>query len=514
MGEVALIGAGTGPADLLTVRARERLRTAGVLIYDSRRVEDCLQYVPADCEIHYLGRGDDFLNRVTNAPAEMLVHAARRGRAVVRLYEGDPLLLQPGFSEAAELEKYGIRYELIPGVSDLTAVPAYLGCALQEPDSVNGTHLFSGSSRTLKNLYYSALSNPGETLMFQNAVTDLPDLVAGLLRGGLSPDTPAAVVTAATLPQQRAVYGRLGNIAERTVQNNLPAASSLLIGAQLKPNRRLSWWPPKGVLSGKTVAVVYARPQTQKRNLLAEGIRTMGGRPLRIDLLKVERRSGFEEELEKVLGLPRPGKLWILMTSVNAVRAFGDALCRLQTDRRSLHNVRFAAAHKKIADALRTVGFAADLIPAQNSPRALTDELLQAVHKTDRILQIRGSRRYGSVAFNLQTAGLSYMDIQAYATTVDGSAFEGLLQKADYLVFTSISGVLFFVKALRDAGLTPAAVREASVQLFARGGVTARSIKKYDLPLAVEAGAAGDMELLENLVDYARREPNHDSRSN
>lgn len=517
LGQVTLIGAGPGRADLITLRGRDKLNSADVIIYDSHKMESVLALASPDSERLYLGPDpNDFMRRPTETPVDALLREVRLGRSIARLYEGDPLFSQPGFFEAMKLEEFGARYEIVPGVTELTSIPAYMGFALQPSDRQDGLHVFTGKPKNIQNLDLSFSAGKNETLIFYQAMIALPDIVAELTRAGVLPDTPATVVSHSTLPDQRSIYGTVSNIAQLAVRENMPADATLIVGAPVQPNRRLSWWPPVGALSGKSVALVFSRPASVDRNLLLEGVETLGGRAIAIDLLKTKMDGRFSEAIDRVMNEmlnPATGftnrRTWIVLTSVHGVRVLRDSLSRIAADLRKLNHTRFAAFNQIVASELAAIGFVADYVPERQSPEMMGRGLNNLLRAEDQVVIIRGSRSVADLSAELRIPGVNVLDIAAYQTMPElpnRESLQRILYLTDYMIFYSTGGVLCFLDALRKAGLSTDDVWRNNLKLFAKGRATALTIDKHGLPLANEDGSLDVIDLLSSMADHARRE--------
>lgn len=517
MGEAFLVGAGSGRVDFLTVRATEVLAQAEAVVYRDRQLMEIVNLAGDDCRQIYLGPGeDDFLKRPDQTPLQAMLAELRAGRTVVRLYSGDPLFQQPGFDEAMQLEKYGVRYEIVPGITEMTTAPAFMGAALHWPHCDGGLHIFSGKAKGLKKYYYASLAAAGETLVFRQAVTYLPDIVAALLRSGVPTDMPAAVVDEASLASQRVIYGTVSNIANRVVKENFPPEASLFVGQQFSPNRHLSWWPPKGALSGKMVTLFFTRPKNMKRHPLVEGIETLGGMVRSLNLLKTYNEGYLAKSTDSVLGGmieslddKGSGRLWIVLTTVNGVQTLANSFRRLRLDLRKLDALRFAVSSAEVGKALSKIGFTADYIPARRNIEELGKGLLDLLGRKDRVVLLRGSRKATALAMLLQTHEVNFTDLLAYETVPElpqRPYLSDLLQTTDYAVFTSPGAVVFFLEALQKAGLSVTDVQASNLRFFAKGNTTARMIQRHHLPLANSEQPREYLDLLSAMADYARKE--------
>lgn len=240
-GKVYLVGAGPGDPGLLTVRGLELLRTAPVLVYDQLVSGAILAESAAVIKI-YVGKesgkhciAQDEINRV-------LIDYAREGYDVVRLKGGDPFVFGRGGEEAAALAVAGLAFEIVPGVSSAIAVPAYAGIPLTQRHYASSFAVVTGHpARDAKSTAdWVKLASVVDTLVILMGIRNLPHIVAEMLRGGVSPETPVAVIRWGTTDAQESVIGRLDNIAERAARLESPAV--IVVGKVVELSEQLRWF--------------------------------------------------------------------------------------------------------------------------------------------------------------------------------------------------------------------------------------------------------------------------------
>ena len=213
---VAIVGAGPGDPGLVTVRALELVRAAEVLVYD-RLVSPALVAQAA---------GAARIARETltqDAVNEVLVHHARRGRAVVRLKGGDPFVFGRGGEEVQALADAGVPYEVVPGVSTLTAIPGLAGIPLTHRGVAAQVTVLTGTSSDDEHLDYARLASTPGTLVIFMGLRRLEQLADSLILAGRPVDEPAAVVSRMSLPDARVVVGTLATIAAFARELKSPA---------------------------------------------------------------------------------------------------------------------------------------------------------------------------------------------------------------------------------------------------------------------------------------------------
>ena len=214
-GHVYLVGAGPGDAGLITVRGVEVLREAQVVLYDRLVNPALLAYAPQDAISEYVGKdlGSPSAPR-QEAIHERLIEFARQGKTVVRLKGGDPFVFGRGGEEALALSEAGIPFTVVPGVTSAIAAPAYAGIPVTHRGVANAVAVFAGhvgANGGLEESHWLAAALI-PTAVFLMGVERLPLIVENLIRHGRSPETPVAIVSQGTLPDQKVVVGTLESI--------------------------------------------------------------------------------------------------------------------------------------------------------------------------------------------------------------------------------------------------------------------------------------------------------------
>jgi len=218
-GKVYLVGAGPGDPGLLTVRGKELLEKAEVVIYDYLANEEFLKYAPTAAERIYVGKkgGDHTLSQ--DGINALLVEKGT-DKMVVRLKGGDPFVFGRGGEEAQVLVANGIPFEVVPGISAAVAVPAYAGIPLSHRDLTASIAFITGHERADKDgqdskIDWAKLATGAGTLVFFMGVKNLPEICRNLSQNGRATDTPVAVIRWGTTPMQQTVAGTLADIAQR-----------------------------------------------------------------------------------------------------------------------------------------------------------------------------------------------------------------------------------------------------------------------------------------------------------
>jgi uroporphyrin-III C-methyltransferase len=233
-GSVVLVGGGPGDPGLLTVAGLGAIRTADVIVCDRLAPLAALEHARADAEIIDVGkipRGESTPQARINA---LLIEQARRGRRVVRFKGGDSFVFGRGGEEWQACTAAGIAVEVIPGVSSAIAGPALAGIPLTHRQLTQGFTVVSGHvppGDPGSTLDWAALARANTTLVVMMGMATLGAIAGELISQGLDPNTPAATVTDAGLPSQRAVRGNVSTIAGLVTEGGLKAPAITVIGA-------------------------------------------------------------------------------------------------------------------------------------------------------------------------------------------------------------------------------------------------------------------------------------------
>jgi len=248
---VTLVGAGPGDAELLTIKAAKALRGADLVLYDHLVGKDVLDLLPRSADRIYVGKQSGQHTLEQEAIIDLLVRLAKSGRPVLRLKGGDPYVFGRGGEEVEALAAHGIPFVVIPGISAAQGAAACAGIPLTHRDHaatlVFATgHLRSHGDDRVVDLDWPALARPRQTVVIYMGVGALPIICAQLIRHGMRPDTPAAVVERATQPQQRTIAGTLETLPTLALVHAIKPPALIMVGSVVALHDRLgvSTTPP------------------------------------------------------------------------------------------------------------------------------------------------------------------------------------------------------------------------------------------------------------------------------
>jgi uroporphyrinogen III methyltransferase/synthase len=244
-GKVYLVGAGPGDPGLMTVKGLNCLRHADVVIYDRLVDESLLNEARPEAQKIYVGKADRLHILEQDSINQLLLEKAREGKVVVRLKGGDPFVLGRGGEEAGILTKHGIPFEVVPGVTSASAVPAYAGIPITHRGVASSFAVITGHKASNKGeprISWDKLATGVDTLVILMGMRNLPKIVDELTRHGRSPSTPVAVITQGTTSRQRCLVGTLQDIVDKVGKENLQPPSVVIVGEVVQFRETLRWF--------------------------------------------------------------------------------------------------------------------------------------------------------------------------------------------------------------------------------------------------------------------------------
>jgi uroporphyrin-III C-methyltransferase/precorrin-2 dehydrogenase/sirohydrochlorin ferrochelatase len=229
-GKVWLVGAGPGDPELLTVRAHKILQTASVVAYDELVSPAILALAPPNAERIAVGRRANGCRHHEARIHPLVVIRALEGKDVVRLKGGDPFVFGRGGEEAAELVEARIPFEVVPGISAALGAAARIGIPLTHRDCASSVTLATAHAARDGDVDLGDHVPGGGTVVFYMGLSRIDATCLALVARGRAPETPAAVISRATLPEERMVVGTLADIAARSRDAGLDAPALLVVG--------------------------------------------------------------------------------------------------------------------------------------------------------------------------------------------------------------------------------------------------------------------------------------------
>jgi uroporphyrin-III C-methyltransferase/precorrin-2 dehydrogenase/sirohydrochlorin ferrochelatase len=242
-GEVALVGAGPGDPELLTLKALRAIQDADVIFHDRLVSSAILDMARRDASLVCVGKsagGDSTAQQEIN---DLLIRHANEGKRVVRLKGGDPFIFGRGGEELEALARAGINFSVIPGITAALGIAAYAGIPLTHRDHAHSVSFVTGhADASGKEPNWQALASPGATAVFYMGLGRLDHIVHALLAAGATAGRPAALVSHGTLPHQRVITATLGTLAAAAARAGLESPTLLVVGDVVALQPALAWF--------------------------------------------------------------------------------------------------------------------------------------------------------------------------------------------------------------------------------------------------------------------------------
>src|SRR5436309_7040443 len=418
-GKVYLVGAGPGDLGLATLRAKECIESADVIVYDHLANPEILGWARDDAEIIYAGKEPGEQSLSQQEINSLLADKARDGKDVVRLKGGDPFVFGRGAEEAAAIVDAGIEFEVVPGITSAIAGPAYAGIPVTHRAENSHVTFFTGHedpTKTESAIDYAALAKLGGTQVMLMGVERLASITREMLRQGVRNDLPVALVRWATTGRQETLTGTLQNIAQRAVASGFEAPAVAVFGEVVALRETLNWYENRP-LSGKRIVVTRTRKQA---SALSNKLRTLGAHVVELPTIRIEPPGdlrGFAELVQDAHVYD-----WIVFTSANGVEAFFDVFFKLYDDAREIGGARIAAIGPATAQRVKDFHLHVDLQPEEFVAEAVVREFKkQGSIENLRILLVRAEKARDVLPKQLSAAGAIVDEADRKSTRLNSS---------------------------------------------------------------------------------------------
>ena len=237
VGEVYLVGAGPGDAELITVKAMRLLQQADAIVYDRLANPALLEYAKTQCDLIYVGKKKDQHSLSQEKICELLAALARCGKNVVRLKGGDSFIFGRGGEEVDHLNQQGIACSVVPGITAAIGCAAATKIPLTHRDHAHAVTFITGHRQNGKmTINWDLALQKDSTVVFYMGLSNLPEIAIELLERGCPADKPFAVIAEGTSSQQQVLVGTISDIAQRLAEHPLPSPALIMMGDVIKAN--------------------------------------------------------------------------------------------------------------------------------------------------------------------------------------------------------------------------------------------------------------------------------------
>jgi len=475
-GFVYLVGAGPGDPGLITVKALQALSAADCIIYDYLANASLLRNYT--CEKIYVGKqgGDHTLPQAEIN--DLLVRTAREGRIVVRLKGGDPYIFGRGGEEAEDLAAAGVPFCVVPGVSSFYAAPAYAGIPLTHRDCANAFEVITGHRRgdaaDDEDINFPEY-DPFRSYVFLMGMKHIARIAAALIKDRhFPPDTPVAVISWGTRPEQHTVTGTLATIADEVKKEGMRPPAIIVVGRVVLLRDNLRWFD-RLPLFGKSIVVTRTRAQASS---LCRKLADQGARVIELPALEIRESDGMAPLHAAIERIESYG--WIVFTSQNAVTIFFRHLFAAGRDARCLGRCRIAVIGRATGDELLKFGLRPDVVPQQFVAESLLEALDSEPLAGTRVLLPCSADARDVLCEGLKSRGASVDRMHIYCSEkpapVSAAELEDV-KNADMITFASSSTVRHFFALMPETRAVSASI----------GPVTSVTLRELGREPVVEA---------------------------
>jgi uroporphyrinogen III methyltransferase/synthase len=482
-GRVYLVGAGPGDPGLLTLKGRRCLERAEVIVYDYLADRSLLAFAPPGAATICVGKHGGGQRTEQEEINRLLLEHARAGKTVVRLKGGDPFIFGRGAEEAEELARHGIPFDIVPGVTSGTAVPAYAGIPLTHRDLSSTVAFIAGYEYPEKaepTVPWTQLARGIETLVLFMTTRQLRHNMQRLIAAGLDPDTPAAVIRWGTRAGQETIVGTAATIGDLAARRRLQPPALAVIGQVVRLRETLRWFERKP-LFGRRIVVTRAREQASRFGSILED---WGAEVVYFPTIEIRPPESWEA-LDRAIAAIADFD-WVVFTSVNGVAAFVGRLDVAHRDLRTLHGVRIAAIGPETARAVEQLHLRVAAMPCEYRAEGVLTALGDV--RGRRILLPRAAGARAILPRELERRGAQVTEVLAYRSVSpqhDTGALRRALEAGEIhlVTFTSSSTVRHFAQMFPEGDILRLL---ANTEVGCIGPITAATAEEVGLRVALQ----------------------------
>jgi uroporphyrinogen III methyltransferase/synthase len=495
---VAFVGGGPGDPGLLTVRAAELLAAADAVVIDQVAREGlALRHARPDVDVVAAGHGDhgEPLTQANRAKLVVRTAKAHPGGLVVRLMDGDPAVFNGLAEEALACVKAGLAIEVCPGVSSVSAVPAYAGVPLTAKGST-GVHVVVAGAGAPD---VAGGVDPGTTVVVLGAPDKAGEVLEALAAAGRDPETPVAVTERGTTTEQRTTVTTLAEAPAVVRAGRFPVLA--VVGRTVALREQLSWFETKALYGWR---VLVPRTKEQSGSMIGR-LEHHGAHAEVVPTISVEPPRTPQQLERAVKGMVTGRYDWVGFTSANAVRAIREKFDEFGLDARSFAGLKVAAVGGVTAEALREWGITPDLVPdGEQSAKGLLEEWPPYDADLDPINRVflpRADIATETLVAGLQEMGWEVDDVTAYRTV---RAAPPAVETRDAIKSGAFDAVVFTSSSTVRNLVGIAGKPHASTVIACIGPATAKTAEEHGLRVDVLAPEPRAEALVDALADHGR----------
>lgn len=421
MAKIYLVGAGCGAIELYTLKAMKCIQEADCIIYDQLIDKQILDYCKENCEKIYVGKIAHHHTMPQEKMNELLVEKAKVYDKVVRLKGGDVYVFGRGGEEAEFLYHQGIDFEVVPGISSAIGGLAYAGIPVTHRGLSGGFQVYTGALRKDEDRQFDfhTMLDDYTTYIFLMSMSKKEKIVQGFIDAGKDPQTCCAIVSNASLPNQKCIIGTLETIIEKFNADPVPMPGIIVVGNVIKKQEILNFYERKPLFGKKILVTTVGIDHYLKDEFIELGANVkeiMTGNVTYLDVKIPEIKDN------------------LVFTSKHGAIGFMRAFMKQYHDVRKLNNVRIIAIGKKTNDVLNHYGLNADYIPKVANGICLNNELKNLINNEE-VFVVQGD-----------TTSIEIEHHKIIVYTNKETVINDLNEDFDYALFTCASSVYRVLK--------------------------------------------------------------------
>ena len=489
-GKVYLIGAGPGDPGLLTLRGKELLERADVVVYDRLVSPAILGFCNPKAKMGDVGKMPTHHKVKQSEINKLLVQFASEmpGAIVARLKGGDPFVFGRGGEEALELVAAGVEFEVVPGITSAISVPAYAGIPVSHRGIATSFHIITGHEKAESgdnlSLDFENLAKCPGTLIFLMGIANMDFIARRLMECGKDPKTPLAFIEKGTTPYQRTVMAMLETAGETIVRENVTAPAITIMGGVVELGNSLAW--KKNLpLSGKRIVVTRAAKQASG---ITARLTALGAEVIETPMIETQSVDGGLD-FNSLANFET-----LAFTSVNGVESFFAQLLASGRDIRELAGKKIASVGKITEKKLLEYGIRCDFVPEDHTGEGLGKLLAEKCAarsiEESRILLLQGNLA-DETLLKLLPQATRWVVYETFPVTELPEWKREAVAAADAVVFASTSAVENFVKVM-DA---------RSALSFCIGRMTENAARKHGFETVTSDETTMD-SLVKKIAEY------------
>lgn len=500
--KVYLVGAGPGDPELITLKAKKIIQIADVIVYDSLINRRLLELSSSHTEIIYVGKRRGKKKYEQIEINEILVSRAIKGKKVVRLKGGDPFVFGRGGEEGQALRNNNIVFEVVPGVSSITAVPAYAGIPLTHRDYNSSFTVITGHEDPARNesrLDWESISRM-ETLVILMSLNNTEKIMKKLMEYKMDKNTPVCITSSGTTPEQETITGTISNISKKLKDNpHIKTPAVTLVGNIVNLRNELNWYERKTLFGKK---VIVTRPLQQSKELI-DLLNSEGAEILEFPTIEISEPvtwSGVDNSISYFDSYD-----YVIFTSVNGVERFLYRLHQKGADSRIFGGKQIIAIGSKTSSVLEKYGLRADIVPEEYVAEGIISSLENKDISGSRFLIPRAEVARDILPDKLEEMGAEVDVVSCYRTIMPKHDRKRILKLGedlrngdiDIVTFTSSSTVSNFFAIFNN--LEP---KHKRFSIACIGPVTAETVRSHNMTPDIIASEYTVEGMMDAITDH------------